>query len=108
MAVTLSNYFLNPIFMIYNYILGNDFLIGGKKNLSYFLINLVLSFIISLTAMVFNEFVVLFCCGMERNTYKEIASRSKDYSSQILELNDICNDTLSENDNNDKIYQIYV
>ena len=108
MTVTLSNYFLNPIIMTYNYILGNDFIIEGNKNIFYFLINLILSCIITLTGLVFNEFIVLFCCGMEHNTYKEITSRSKDYSSQILELKDLHDDTSSDNNNNDETYVIYV
>ena len=94
--------------MTYNYILDNDFIIGGNRNISYFLINLILSCIISITGLVFNEFIVLFCCGMEKNTYKEISSRSIYYSSQNIELKDIEDDISSENDNKDGTYIIYV
>ena len=46
MAESLSNYFLNPLFMIYYYISGDDFIINGDKNLPYFIITVF--FIVSL------------------------------------------------------------
>ena len=109
MAETLSNYFSNPIFIIYVYISGDDFIIKGEKNISYFIINLILSFIITLTGLVFNEFVVLFCCGLEYNTYKQITQRAKDMEVNYNELNDVTGDeNNTDNDNKDETYVIYV
>ena len=92
MTVNLSNYFLNPIIMIYNYIFGSDFIIRGNKNLFYFLINLILSFIISITGLVYNEFIVLFFCGLELNTYKQITRRAESLNNEIIELRNMEDD----------------
>ena len=92
MTVTLSNYFLNPIIMIYNYIFGSDFTIRGNKNFPYFFINLILSFIISITGLVFNEFIVLFFCGLELNTYKQITTRAESLNNEIIELRNMEDD----------------
>ena len=89
MTVTLLNYFSNPIFMIYNYILGSDFTIGGNKNLFYFLINLILSSIISITGLVFSEIIVLYFCGLEHNTYKQITERSNSSINEMFEFGDM-------------------
>ena len=86
--------------MIYNFISGNDFIIGGSKNLFYFLINLILSFIISITGLVYNEFIVLFFCGLEHNTYKEITKRSKDVD-ELIELREMADDNDTEKDDDD-------
>ena len=93
--------------MIYNFISGNDFIIGGSENLFYFLINLILSCIISITGLVYNEFIVLFFCGLERNTYKEITKRSKivNETMQLIDTADD-NDTEKEDDNIDT-YTVY-
>ena len=98
MTVNLSNYFLNPIIMIYNYIFGSDFIIRGNKNLFYFLINLILSFIISITGLVCNEFIVLFFCGLEHNTYEQITKRSIAANNDIIELRSMSDDNNSEKD----------
>ena len=103
MTVTLSNYFLNPIIMIYNFVSGNDFIIKGNKNFFYFFINLILSFIISITGLVFNEFIVLFFCGLEYNTYKQITKRSTAVNNEMIELRDNAMDDDNDLDKNDVI-----
>ena len=68
-----------------------------------------MSFIITLTGLVFNEFVVLFCCGLEYNTYKQITQRAKDMEVNYNELNDVTGDeNNTDNDNKDETYVIYV
>ena len=96
MTESLSNYILNPIIMIYRYILGDDFMVEGKKNLPYFIINLILSIIISFTGLVFNEFIILFCCGLEHNTYKQIIQRALPTKSEFEFSNKIKNDSENE------------
>ena len=81
MTKTLADYFLNPIDLIFNYFRG-DFMRGGKPNLIYFLINFFLSIIISLCGCVYNDIVILFFCGLERDTYHQVSFRSDFYSTQ--------------------------
>ena len=112
MAVTLANYFLNPFFMIYYYSSGDDFLIKGEKNILYFIINFFLAIIIALTGLIFNDFLVFYCCGLERDTYENISKRSENYEYEKLNelsyiLKDDESESESENDGN-VIYKIYV
>ena len=79
MTQSLAYYCLDPFFMIYEFAAGNDFITLGKRNYFHFFLNLILSFVISITGFVFNEFIVLFWCGLERDTYKEISRRSTIY-----------------------------
>ena len=85
MTKTLTDYFINPIYLIINYIEG-DFVSNGKQNLFYFLINLVLSIIISLCGCIYNEIIVLFFCGLEKNTHHQITKRS--FYNYSVELTD--------------------
>ena len=97
MAQTLANYALNPLFMIYDAISRKDFIIKGEVNYFYFFINLVLSIIISFTGFVLNEFIVLFCCGLEYNTYRQISERAKTLDSKVCELASELDDEISNN-----------
>ena len=76
MTESLAYYCLNPFFMIYDFAAGNDFINFGRRNYINFFLNLILGFVISITGFVFNEFIVLFWCGLERDTYQEISRRS--------------------------------
>ena len=76
MTSTFMRYILNPIYIIYYFIFENDFISNGKRNYTYFIINLVLSFIMSFCGCVYNEFFILFCFGLERDTYYQVTWRS--------------------------------
>ena len=76
MAKTLTDYLLNPIYIIIDFGRKKDFLYGGNRNILYFIINLILSFIITICGCVYNEFIVLFCCELEKNTHHEISRRA--------------------------------
>jgi hypothetical protein len=77
MVLTLSDYFLNPLYIIYDYIDG-DFNSKNGQNIFYFVLNLILSILTVLSTFIFNEFIVLFCFGFERNTHDQITKRSID------------------------------
>ena len=79
-------YILNPVYFIYYFVLGNDFLYQGKRNYTYFILNLIISLIISFCGCVYNEFIILFCCGLERDTHNQVALRS-DFEKDIGPLN---------------------
>ena len=76
MTKTLSDYILNPIYIIYYYLARKDFLINSKFNPWYFSINIILALIISFFGCVYNEFIILFCCRLEHETYEIISQRA--------------------------------
>ena len=79
MARALMDYFINRVYLIYYFIVENDFITEGNLNRAfYFGINLILSIIISFCGLVFNKFLVLFCCGLERYTHDQVSRRAND------------------------------
>ena len=88
MAKTLIDCFLVPLLIIFYYITKKDFLVGQKGELSFrfFIYNLILSIIIVFCNCVYNELFVLYCCGLEYDTFKEISNRASetDMSLQIV------------------------
>ena len=78
MAKTLSDYFLNPVYLIYYYGACNDFTIKDKFDALYFSINFIISVLISFFGCVYNEFIILFFCKMEHDTHYQISRRSND------------------------------
>lgn len=89
MTESLAYYCLNPFYIIYDFFSGSDFITKGEKNYFYFSLNLILSIIISITGFIFNEFIVVFCCGLENETYQEISRRSISYIINPTELDKI-------------------
>ena len=75
MTKSLTDYFLNPLYLILHYIEG-DFISGGKQSIIYFLINFILCIINNLFGSVFNEIIILFFCDFEKETHNQISYRS--------------------------------
>ena len=73
---TLTDYLLNPVYILVDFIRKKDFLKGGNRNILYFILNLIFSFVITICGCVYNEFIVLFCCKLEYNTHHEISQRA--------------------------------
>ena len=88
MTTSFMDYFFNPIFIIVSFIFFNDFSIDGKRNWINFGINLFLSLIISFLGCVYTEFIILSCCGLDRETHKQITNRAI-LDSYITELNEV-------------------
>ena len=61
-----------------------------KRNISHFIINIILSILISICGCVYNEFMILFFCGLEYNTYDQIAKRAN-ILNELIEINDLNN-----------------
>ena len=76
MTTTFMDYILNPFFIIYYFCDGNDFKSNGKSDAFYFILNLILSLIITFCGGVYNEFMILFCCGLERDTHNQVKKRA--------------------------------
>ena len=109
MAVTLSNYCLNPLFMIYDFASGGDYIVKGEKSVLYFIINFILSTIIAFCGGIFNDLLVLNCCGLEYETYEKISERSSvSESIKLTELNTFPKDDEIENADKIDTYKIYV
>ena len=79
MAIALTYYLFNPIYIIVNFSRKKDFLYRGEREIVYFIINLILSFIITICGCVYNEFIILFFCKLEHNTHYEISKRAAKY-----------------------------
>ena len=86
MTTALTEYFLNPIYLIIGYIEG-DFVSGGSQNFFYFLFNFIITLIMNLCGCVFNDIIILFFCGFERETHDQISRRST--LNYLSELSDV-------------------
>ena len=95
MTTAITDYILNPFYIILYFILEEDFLYKGKRDYSFFITNLILSIIISFFGCVYNDFVVLYFCGLEKNTYQQVSERAYKTEGQIFDLQEII-------DNNDE------
>ena len=91
---TLTDYLLNPLYIIIDFSRKKDFLKEGNRNILYFILNLILSFIITICGCVYNEFIVLFFCKLEYNTHYGIAKRSLSNMNIMIEME-------NNNDDND-------
>ena len=76
MTRTLTDNIITPIYLLYYLIRDEDFTKGEDRNIPYFIINLILSLIITFCGCVYNEFIILFFCGLERNTHDQISKRA--------------------------------
>ena len=81
---SLASYFLISPFIIYHYVVGNDFLINGQADLFYFLISLIFCLIISFFSFIYNEFFILDCCGLSKETYDGISTRAKTIELELI------------------------
>ena len=118
MVLTLSDYFLNPLYIIYDYIDG-DFKSKNGQNIFYFILNLILSILTAFSTFIYNEFIVLFCFGFERNTYDQITKRSFSEKLEMRMYDSINkvsnedegeeeNDEMEDKDDKNGTYKIYV
>ena len=95
MTTSLTDYFLNPLYLTINYLQG-DFISSEEKNVIFFLINFILSLIISLCGCIFNEIIILYFCELETNTYEQISFRSySNYKKGLFQLSSLTDDKSS-------------
>ena len=87
MARSLTDAFLDPLLICYYYFFSQDFYIEDQQNIFYFIANLILSIIVVFCVGVYNDFLVLYCCGLEHHTHYEISRRaSKKENIPLLQL----------------------
>ena len=87
MIRNLTDNVLTPFYLIFYFCIGSDFQYEGDKNYLYFSINLILSIIISICSFIYCEFIVLFCCGLEKNTHDQISKRAETFG--VISIYDI-------------------
>ena len=75
MTTTFMDYILNPIYLIIYFALNEDFLTKRKRNYVHFFINLFLALFITFLGFIYNDFIIIYCCGLERDTYQEVSER---------------------------------
>ena len=83
---------LDPFLFIYNSLTFDDK--NNKNYWVYFSIVLFCLAIISFFSLVYNDFIILYCCGLQHNTYDEITNRL--YSQPIMEDDDLLNENENE------------
>ena len=89
MTRALAETIIDPFIVFYYFIDENI-----KPNILYIVINLICLFLIVFCSLVYNDFIILYCFGLEHNTYTEIKKRS--------ELNDyILGEEDNDNDSDD-------
>ena len=104
MARALVEYLLNPFFNIYTFFELGDF----NKNVSHLIISIIICIIISFFGCVYNEYIILYFCGLENETKDVIAERALDIdnvpekNNYELDINDNENENFND-DNKDKI-----
>ena len=72
MTRSFIDYLMCPIFNIYYFIDANDF----QNDCFFFFASEILSLVIVFFGCVYNEYIILFCFGLEHNTKDEIIERS--------------------------------
>ena len=72
MARSLIDYLMGPFFNIYFFIWENDF----QNNYVYFFTSEIANVITVFFSCVYNEYIILFCCGIAHDTKDEIIIRS--------------------------------
>ena len=98
MARTLTDYILNPIYLSVYFSIKKDFLRKGERNVPYFVVNLILSICVSFVGCVYDEFIVLFFCGLEHNTHAQVSKRSNFQ----IELDDIYSIKYDDDDDDEE------
>ena len=86
MARSLTEYFLNPIINIYYLVQKDDF----HQNYYYFVVCEIICIFMDFSFYVYNEYLILFCCGLEHNTGEEIHIRgiSREMTSMEIDFDD--------------------
>ena len=64
MARSLIDYLMNPFFNIYYFFTENDF----NGDYIYFIISEIICLVVDFFGCIYNEYIILYCCGLEHET----------------------------------------
>ena len=73
---SLAGYILTPL-LNFAFFLDKNFKKLFYDSVTFFIISEILSIIIDFFGCVYNDFIILFCCGLEYDTKLDIASRAE-------------------------------
>ena len=99
MTKTLSDYVLNPIYILYYYGARKAFRINDNFHGWYFSTNIIISLIISFFGCVYNDFIILFCCHLEQDTHAKISQRATNLTklAELIKLDESVEDEVTDN-----------
>ena len=106
MTRALAESILDPFILFYYLFLSlrDNNTETNNRNLKHFIYFFLIIFclvIIAFCSLVYNDFIILYCFGMEKNTYIEIKKRSySNLNNAILDENDSDSDEDNNDDNN--------
>ena len=100
MARSLIDYLINPLMNIS--IMHNNMDIF-HHNVTYFIICEIICIVLSFFGCVFNEYIILYCCGLEHDTQDEVANRANNQSQNELNDNDEASNNNENPENDDNI-----
>ena len=103
MTKSLTDYILNPLFIVYYFIFENDFCIKEEKKIIFFILNVFLSIIIVISGLIYNELLILVCYGLDRDTHREVSERASNHCELFnYEVKENENDLIGEESDDDK------
>ena len=97
MTRALAETIIDPFIVFYFCFIDGE---NIKQNVWYIVINLICLVLIVFCSLVYNDFIILYCFGLEHNTYTEIRKRSE-FNIDILGEED--NDNDNDSDDGEKI-----
>jgi phosphoglycerol transferase MdoB-like AlkP superfamily enzyme len=83
MTKAISDFFFNPILIIYYFFMGIDFKFENKKNILYFILNLILSIIIVFCGCVYSELFIIYHFNLEKDTHMEVSRRASIFEGMV-------------------------
>ena len=83
---SLTDSIFDPLLIIYYYKFETDFYVKDQEGQSflYFIINLIISVFYVFFGCVYNEVFIVFCCGLDHNTYDQISYRASMLENQYI------------------------
>ena len=97
MARSIIDHFMNPAFNIFYFLYYGDF----QGNIVYFFICEIICLISDFLFCVYNEYIILFCCGLEHDTKDEITRRAETIDMALLNDKIDDDDSINLNNSND-------
>jgi len=98
MTRALTESILDPFILLYYFILFKE---KKVNDYVYFILIIICLIIAAICSLIYNDFIILYCCEMERNTYLEINNRLySDLFDEIINEDDNDNDNDNNKDDN--------
>ena len=76
MAKSLVDYLFNPIYLIFSFLLSNDFLYKQESSFLFFILNETIAFIFTFLGFVYYGYIILYCFKLQIDTTYDISIRA--------------------------------